>query len=277
MPTSKQLLEIFMKELRLATKIITTLVKDRIHYLDRLIAESMSTIARCGVLLLLYWYVFNLNNGVVNNTPYIIVAWSMFFYFAFSTLNLRNIARVIMQDVQSGTVEVLFSKPISYLSYRVWWQIGSGLYSFLITTVLGSIILSLIVGIPDTMTIGIFLPSVFLVFIGASILTLLLYGIVGLLAFWIEEINPIYWIVDKAVMILGGSYLPISLFPPLMYKIALYSPFGASFFVSHIVLKTWQNNWYILIGIQLIWIIILGICISIMFAKAKEKVSVNGG
>ena len=37
-----------------------------------------------------------------------------------------------MQDVQSGTVEMLFNKPISYLAYRMWWQLGSGIYSFFV-------------------------------------------------------------------------------------------------------------------------------------------------
>jgi len=266
-----------MKEIRLANKIIRTLVKDRMQYPGRLIADTFALVARCGVLLILYWYVFKLNGGIVNGTPYIIVAWSMFFYFAFSTLRLRDISKSIMQDVQSGNVEVLFNKPVSYLGYRIWWQIGSGLYPFVVATVLGSIALALIVGIPHTMTVGIFLPTVFLVFIGASILSLILYSIVGLLAFWIEEVNPVFWMVDKAVMILGGSYLPVALFPPFMYKLALYSPFGASQFVTHTVYEQWHSEWYLLIGIQIFWILVLLITTLIMFKRAKEKVSVNAG
>ena len=83
--------------------------------------------------------------------------------------------------------------------------------------------------------------------------------------------------VDKTVMILGGSYLPIALFPAFMYKLALYSPFGASQFVTHTVHKTWQTTWYQLIGIQIFWIILSGIIVYFMFEKAKKKVSVNGG
>lgn len=266
-----------MKEIRLATKIIRTLVKDRMQYPGRLIADTFALVARCGVLLILYWYVFKLNGGTINGTTYILVAWSMFFYFAFSTLRLRDISRTIMRDVQSGNVEVLFNKPVSYLGYRIWWQIGSGLYPFLVATVLGSIALWLIVGIPQSMTIGIFAPTMLLVFVGASILSLVLYSIVGLLAFWIEEINPVFWMVDKAVMILGGSYLPVALFPVFMYKLALYSPFGASQFVTHTVYDTWASEWYLLIGIQAFWIVVLGLVMGIMFKKAREKVSVNGG
>lgn len=266
-----------MKELRLARSIVRVLVKDRFHYPGRLVTDILSLVARCGILLILYWHVFGLNGGSINGTPYIIAAWSMFFYFAFSVFHLREIARVIMQDVQSGTIEVLLSKPISYFLYRVWWQIGLGLYSFLIVSVLGALALAFIVGIPQTMTVWVFLPSLLLTLFGASILSLILYGIVGLLAFWIEEINPVYWIVDKAVMILGGSYLPVALFPPLMYKLALYSPFGATQFMTHTVNESWQSNWVMLIGIQFFWICTLGLVAFALFQKAKKKISVNGG
>lgn len=266
-----------MKETRLAIKILKTLVKDRIQYPDRLIMDTITIIARCGLLLVLYWYVFRLNNGVINGTTFLFAAWSIFFYFSFSVLKLRAISKEIMRDVKTGNIEVLFSKPISYLSYKMWWQIGSGLYSFLVITFLAMIALFFIVGFPPTMTISIFIPTLILTFLCGVILSLFLYAIVGLLSFWIEDINPVFWIVDKAVMILGGSYLPVALFPAFMYKIALYSPFGASQFVSHTVYENWQTNWYKLVGIQLFWIVLLGLVLYFMFKKARKKVSVNGG
>lgn len=273
----KQSLEIFMKAIRLGNKIVQTLVRDRVYYPSRLIVDTCSIIARCGVLLILYWYVFRLNNGVINNTTYIVAAWSMFFYFAFSVFRLREISRAIMQDVQSGNVEILFSKPISYLSYRMWWQVGGGLYPFVVMSIVGSIVLAFIVGIPATMSLAIFVPTIILVVLLSTFLSLLLYTVVGLLAFWIEDINPVFWIVDKAVMILGGSYLPVALFPNFMYKIALWSPFGASQFITHTVYETWATDWIMKIGIQIFWILATAIISLIIFAKARKKISVNGG
>lgn len=266
-----------MKEIRLATKILKTTVKDRIQYPDRLVVDTIGVIARCGILLILYWYVFKLSNGVINGTTFLFAAWSIFFYFSFSVLRLRDISREIMKDIQTGNVEVLFSKPISYLSYRMWWQVGSGIYSFVVITLLAVVALFFIIGLPPTMTISIFIPTLILTFICGAVLSLFLYTIVGLLSFWIEDINPVFWIVDKVVMILGGSYLPVALFPAFMFKIALWSPFGASQFVTHTVYETWQTNWYQLVGIQLFWIVLLGLIVYFMFERAKQKVSVNGG
>lgn len=266
-----------MKEIRLANKIIRTLVKDRMQYSGRLIVDTVAIIVRCGLLLVLYWYVFGLKGGSVNNTSYAVLAWSMFFYFAFSSLRLRDISREIMADVQTGNVEVLFNKPVSYLGYKIWWQVGSGLYSFLVINILGILAMALAIGFPETMAIGIFLPTFFLALAGAVVLSLAMYSVVGLLAFWMEDVNPIFWLTDKMVMVLGGSFLPVALFPDFMYKLALYSPFGASQFMTHTVYASWARDWYLLIGIQLFWIIVLGSVASLMFKKARERVSVNGG
>lgn len=266
-----------LKKFRLPFKIIGTLIRENFHYGAKLVTNMMITVARCGILLVLYWYVYRLNNGVINGSTFQFAAWSIFFYFAFLSLQLRSISKLIMQDVQSGNVEVLFSKPISYLPYRMWWQVGYGIYYFLTVTILGSIILALLIGFPSTMSIGIFIPTLILTFICGCVLSLFIYSIVGLFSFWIEDINPIYWIVDKTIMILGGSFLPIALFPVLMYKISLYSPFGAANMVSHTVYTSWETNWPQFVGVQLFWIILLGLATYFMFKKAKEKVSVNGG
>lgn len=266
-----------MKEIRIASKIIKTLTKDSFYYPNRLYANFVILVSRLGILLFLYAYVFKLNGGIVNGVTYIVVAWSMFFYFVFSNFNLRRISRLIMADVQSGNVEVFINKPMSYLTYKIWWTFGLGFYNFVFLGFLGFVILFLILGVPHSMTIGMFIPTLFLELILATILTFIIYGIVGLFSFWVEDINPIFWITDKFVMILGGSYLPVALFPSYLYKIAIYSPFGASMFVSHIVYDSWKIDWYKLMGIQIFWIIILGLFLIWLFKKSKEKVLVNGG
>ncbi len=266
-----------MSGIRIARKIISTLVKDRIHYPARLIIDTFAVIARCGLLLILYAHVFRINGGVINGTTFIFAAWSIFFYFSFSILRLRDISRAIMQDVQSGTIEMLLSKPFSYLWYRACWQIGSGIYSFITIFVVATIILGFWIGFPSTMLVGVFIPTFTLTFLCGSVLSLLVYSAVGLLAFWMEDVNPVFWVVDKAVMILGGSYLPVALFPPLMFKLALYSPFGATLFVSHTVSPSWQTTWTTLVGAQLFWIAIFGLVVYCMFERARRKVSINGG
>ena len=266
-----------MKEIRIAIKIIKTLTKDSIHYPSRMYANIFIVVSRMGILLALYAYVFKLNGGVINGVTYIVVAWSMFFYFIFSNFNLRRISRLIMEDVRSGSVEIFLSKPISYLSYKIWWTLGLGFYNFLFIGFLAFAILALMIGVPGSMMASTFIPTLLLEFVLTTILTIIIYAIVGLFSFWVEDITPVFWIVDKFVMILGGSYLPVALFPSFLYKIAIYSPFGASMFISHIVYDTWKVDWLKLVFIQIFWIIVLGLFLVWLFRKAKRSVSVNGG
>ncbi|OGE83870.1 MAG: hypothetical protein A2846_05075 [Candidatus Doudnabacteria bacterium RIFCSPHIGHO2_01_FULL_49_9] len=247
------------------------------QYPGRLLVDAFAMIARCGILLLLYSRVFQLNGGTIGGITFNVAAWSMFFYFSFSVFRLRDISKAIMQDVRSGNVETLFNKPISYLLYRVWWQIGMGLFSFVAITIVGVVVLVLIVGLPTTMTTTIFILTIIPVFLGATMLSLAIYSIIGLLAFWIEEITPIFWIVDKAVMMLGGSFLPFALFPDFMKKLTVYSPFGASQFMTHAVYDSWAEQWVFMLGAQAVWTIALSLLAWTMFMKARQKVSVNGG
>jgi hypothetical protein len=62
-----------------------------------------------------------------------------------------------------------------------------------------------------------------------------------------------------------------------MYNLALYSPFGASQFITHTVYDSWRTDWFMLIGLQLFWIIVLGFVMYLTFLSASKKVSVNGG
>jgi len=233
--------------------------------------------ARCGLLLLIYHYVYSLNGGVINDTTFIYAAWSIFFYFALSTMRLRDLARMMMEDIQSGNIEIMLNRPISYLFYRNWMQVGAGLFPFVIITSASTFIIYALIGFPPTFYSPIFLPSVLITLFFGIILSLLIYSVVGLIAFWIEDINPIFWIVDKLVMILGGSFLPIALFPPILKTLAVWSPVGTSYFLTHTVYVSWQSEWLPLITIQIFWTVVMSILVFYLFRLAKNKVSVNGG
>ena len=104
-----------------------------------------------------------------------------------------------------------------------------------------------------------------------------MYAIIGLLSFFMQDVRPIYWIADKFVMVLGGSYLPVALFPPFMKLLAFISPFGAINFTTSTVYSTWNTEFGIRIGLQVIWIVIFGLLLIYVYKKAREKAMINGG
>lgn len=265
-----------MKRIRLAFTTIKIFMKNQMQDRTYLLLDIFHMFSRCIIVFLLYAYIFNLSGGVINGVDYKTTMWSMFIYFCIMTLNIRRIDSTIMDEIKSGNVEMYMNKPTGYLTISFMKVVGRGLFSFIVISLIGSIIMFLLLGLPN-INPYIFIPSLIITFLLGQILGLLVYGIIGLMAFFIEDIRPIHWIIDKFVMILGGSYLPISLFPKFLKIAAYYSPFGAINFATSTVYESWNNEFLIRIAMQVGWIIIFGIIISVIYKKTKEKAMINGG
>ena len=265
-----------MKKIRFALTVVKIFMKNQMQDRTNLILDIFNMVSRCLIVFLLYAYIFKLNGGVINGVDYKTTMWSMFIYFCIMILNIRRLDNIIMNEVKSGNVEMFMNKPTNYLLISFMRVIGQGIFSFLFISILGSIIMALFVGIPN-LYLPIFIPTFIITLFLGQILGLLVYGIIGLMAFFIQDVRPIHWIVDKFVMILGGSYLPISMFPNFMKVIAYASPFGAINFASSTVYDSWNNEFITRILLQFMWIIIFGILMNYIYKKSKEKAMINGG
>ena len=265
-----------MKKIRFAFTVIKIFMKNQMQDKTNLLLDIFNMVSRCLIVFLLYAYIFKLSNGSINGVDYKTTMWSMFIYFCLMILNIRRLDNLIMTEVKSGNVEMFMNKPTSYLIISFYKVIGQGIFSFLFISLLGSIIMALSVGIPN-LNLIIFIPTFIITLLLGQILGLMIYALIGLMAFFIQDIRPIHWIVDKFVMILGGSYLPISMFPPFMKMIAFASPFGAINFASSTVYESWNSEFIFRILMQVAWIIIVYIILNYVYKKSKEKAMINGG
>ena len=265
-----------MKKIRFALTVVKIFMKNQMQDRTNLILDIFNMVSRCLIVFLLYAYIFKLNGGVINGVDYKTTMWSMFIYFCIMILNIRRLDNIIMNEVKSGNVEMFMNKPTNYLLISFMRVIGQGIFSFLFISILGSIIMALFVGISN-LNLPIFIPTFIITLFLGQVLGLLVYGIIGLMAFFIQDVRPIHWIVDKFVMILGGSYLPISMFPNFMKVIAYASPFGAINFASSTVYDSWNNEFITRILLQFMWIFIFGILMNYIYKKSKEKAMINGG
>lgn len=265
-----------MKKIKFAFTVIKIFMKNQMQDKTNLILDVFNMISRCLIVFLLYAYIFKLNGGNINGVDYKTTMWSMFIYFCIMILNIRRLDNIIMTEVKSGNVEMFMNRPTNYLLISFMKVIGQGIFSFLFISILGSIIMILFVGIPN-INLSIFIPTFIITLLLGQILGLLIYGIIGLMSFFIQDIRPIHWIVDKIVMILGGSYLPISMFPKFMKIIAFASPFGAINFASSTVYESWNNEFLLRIGLQFLWIVVFSILMMFIYNKSKEKAMINGG
>lgn len=265
-----------MKKIKFYLTIIKIFMKNQMQDRTNIILDIFNMISRCLIVFLLYAYIFKIQGGIINGVDYKTTMWSMFIYFCIMILNIRKLDNIIMTEVKSGNVEMFMNKPTNYILISFMKVIGRGIFSYLFISILGSIIMALLIGIPN-LNLIIFIPTFIITLLLGQILGLLIYGIIGLLSFFIQDIRPIHWIVDKFVMVLGGSYLPISMFPNFMKIIAYISPFGAINFATSTVYNSWNKEFIIRISLQIIWIVIFSILLNYIYKKSKEKAMINGG
>jgi len=62
--------------------------------------------------------------------------------------------------------------------------------------------------------------------IAAAVLLTALHVWIGLLAFWLQDVSPVYWVCQKLLFVLGGMMLPLHLYPELVQRVAALTPFS---------------------------------------------------
>jgi ABC-2 type transport system permease protein len=129
----------------------------------------------------------------------------------------------IQEDIRRGDIVYQLGRPISYvgavlargvgqLAVRLaWLGVAAVIWAFVFS---GSL--------PDASVVLVLAPLGLL----AANLLCVIYVLVGLTAFWIHEVNSIYWVVQKFTFILGGLMLPLSFYPAWLRDVARATPFA---------------------------------------------------
>ncbi len=232
---------------------------------------------RVLVLMGVYSVAFHMRGGSLRGMDFVATLWSIGVYFIVLSLSVRHVAKEMSREIRLGNIETKLNKPINYL-FAAWaTQLGRGVPHLAISGSFIILFYLLIIGPP---TVSFSLPwavSVGGLFIGGVVLALLFYGIIGLCAVWIEVVDPLYWILDKGVMVLGGAYIPVALFPTTIRAIGEHTPFGAIMFITHIFNPDFGVRVSGLFATQVLWIGILCVAAFVIYKRAMRHVSINGG
>ena len=132
------------------------------------------------------------------------------------------------------------------------------------------------VGLPDTFTWLQILPCI-LTFVASIFLSWCLSGVVGIVAFWVQDSTPYYWIVSKFFM-LFGMFFPIEFFPVWLQPVIRYSPIysimsGPSSLVANF---SWEAFGNVFIS-QIVWTSIIILFGLFILKLGKRRVTSNGG
>jgi viologen exporter family transport system permease protein len=105
-----------------------------------------------------------------------------------------------------------------------------------------------------------------------------LYLWIGVLAFWLQDVSPVYWVWQKLMFVLGGLMLPLAFYPAFIQTLAAFTPFPsllsgpASFMLQDgtVDSATLARN-------LAIWCVVTTGAVWWTFRRATAALTVNGG
>jgi ABC-2 type transport system permease protein len=190
-------------------------------------------------------------------------------------LSRPRFARMISDAVKEGSIAYILAKPYDFILYQLATSAGDSVFRILLNAVFGGTLVWLLVG-PPPVPLGWLLA--FLAIIGAWLINFCMTALIGMLAFVTEDVAPFEWIYQKLIFILGGMLIPIDFYPAWLQTFARALPFSymmygpARLFVSP-NLAAFLN----LVGLQLVWILVLGGILTLFYSLGSRRLAINGG
>lgn len=248
--------------------------RDALAYLPAFLARNVFFMVILFVFWSLWRAVFASRPSVAGLTL-VQTLWYLTFTEAME-LSRPRVAGMVQEEVRDGTLAVTLTRPWSYPAFHFWRALGEGSVRALPVLVLGFLLATLLVGpLPGYLRA---LPFGFLLILLGLAIGILWTLAIGLLAFWLEEVSPVLWIVQKAIFILGGLFLPIDFFPPRLAAVSRWLPFAFSAYWPAITMVSfgWRTFLAGLAGAAA-WLAALAGLVALLFAAGRRRVHAQGG
>jgi len=252
--------------------------KKGVLYYLRMLMYKISSALEVLILLLLWLAIFSNKSMFGGFTLHEMVTYII----AGSLIGLISryfLHRIISHDLFASDSKSLIYKPIRYFFHVLANGFGKNFLPFIIAVILHALVLYFFI---DNFIINfeiLCIIVIILMIILAFITEFLMVYLANLFIFWKFESTEFYTVLVRLKKILAGNYFPLSLLPPVFVSISLVLPFAYSFFVPmELYLKKIDIAAGLRgIGVQILWIILLYICIKFIWSakyKKKEKVKV---
>ncbi|HKE84015.1 MAG TPA: hypothetical protein VKB50_09680 [Vicinamibacterales bacterium] len=114
-------------------------------------------------------------------------------------------------------------------------------------------------------------------FVASALIMALCLG-TGLLAFWLQDVAPVYWVWQKLMFVLGGLMLPLALYPAFIQQAAVFTPFPSLLAApASFVLGTNLVTPGALLRSLVLWSGVTAVAVAWIFRRAISRVTINGG
>jgi ABC-2 type transport system permease protein len=256
--------------------VLRTAARQQWIYRAELAMRAVQMVLFIGVFMALWTTAFGVS-GRMEMAGFSLaeVVW----YLAMTETVALSSSRVFVEigeAVRAGDLAYTLARPLSYPFYQVANSLGNSAPRFLLNFLTGIAVVWIGMG-----QIAGSLPGM-AAFVGMAALALLLDALIavliGLMAFWIEEVMPVFWIYQKLLFTVGGMFLPLELFPEWLRRVAEWLPFQFITYVPARAFVAFEPAFVLraVIG-QVVYVIILTALVILVWRRAQRRLVVHGG
>lgn len=181
-----------------------------------------------GLFLCLLIFIFkNLWTAVAQEGSMNISPISLIWYLAIAEIPMMAIPRVTKtfeQDVQAGRFASLLCRLLGFFRQAFCEAFGIACFRSLVIISIGFSFCYLLSGALPTSFLGLYL--ILFLSLLSVILSLVQQMTLSVIALWIYEASPPFWIWQKLAFLLGGMLLPLDYYPDWLRMIAFATPFS---------------------------------------------------
>lgn len=202
-------------------------------------------------------------------------------------LTIANLQNWVLQDptvsmymyerIREGQVAFDLVRPVGFVPQMFAHLAGSSCATVMFAVVaLPFVAFAGALGPPTSPNaLGLYLISFVLGYLITTLLTLM----VGLIAFWTTEISGLTMLYFLINQFFAGALVPVSVFPGPLRIVAEILPFQATTYapVAIYVGRLSSASAFKALGIQAIWVVLLGFAVRAMWHRALRRVVVQGG
>ncbi len=256
--------------------VLRTAARQQWIYRAELAMRAVQMVLFIGVFMALWTTAFGVS-GQMEMAGFSLaeVVW----YLAMTETIALSSSRVFIEigeAVRAGDLAYTLARPLSYPFYQMANSLGNSAPRFLLNLLTGVAVVWIGMGQMAGS------PAGAAAFVGMAALALLLDALVavliGLMAFWLEEVMPVFWIYQKLLFTVGGMFLPLELFPDWLRRIAEWLPFQFITYVPARAFVAFEPEFVLraVVG-QIIYIVILTTLVVLVWRRAQRRLVVHGG
>ena len=250
-------------------------LKEVFYYSYMLLIENIHLLI--FVFIIPMFVTFGANAKWIDNIAWIEVWMYAWYIFICELIMTNRRDRDMVEEIKWWSIVTYLNKPISFIGYYFSQWFFKNLLNILSVWIISWIVIFSVLWKFPRFWIWNF--ALFLVTMGIWIGMLsLVWLIIALFAFILEDSSFIRLLINKLYFIFGGVFFPVDIYPVRMQNIWKFMPFQYYVYWPAKFFTTWDIDFLLsYLPYQILWLIILIVIVKLIYKKMLRNVEINWG